>query len=242
MVSERDKGMRAAALGILARLHMAVGAAATWSLLGQLKDQQRSLIEERFKHKDRHADTSGAASTSYVSSWCAHGAPTECCMPAPLHTTHQHGHATFQWTGSRNLAADIRAGWTSQVPATAAARAPPPAAAGRRQPTLRSMPFRPRPASQSGEGRAWVIACTASPSCIPEVLTIVGVCLPGGRAAARWSTREQNRLGLARPGARTSAACPHPFQQPRPRPPHRWLRAGRCRCRCRERCSSSPAT
>ena len=72
MVSERDKGMRAAALSILARLHAAVGATATWSLLGQLKDQQRSLIEERFKHKDRHVDATsmGAApSTSYVSTW-----------------------------------------------------------------------------------------------------------------------------------------------------------------------------
>lgn len=63
----------------------------------------------------------------------------------------------------------------------------------------------------------------------------------GGQAAAHWSTRVQSRRGLARPGVRTSAAWPRPFQQPRLRPPRRWARAGQCRCRCLGRTSSSPA-
>ena len=77
MVSDRDKGMRAAALAILERLHAAVGAHSAWSLLGPLKDQQRSLIEERIRHRERHpdapvlADAGAGASTSYVSHWCA---------------------------------------------------------------------------------------------------------------------------------------------------------------------------
>lgn len=77
MVSDRDKGMRGAALGILERLHAAVGAHSAWSLLGPLKDQQRSLIEERIRHRERHPDApnlaSGAAgaSASCVSHWCA---------------------------------------------------------------------------------------------------------------------------------------------------------------------------
>lgn len=74
MVSDRDKGMRAAALTILERLHAAVGAHSAWSLLGPLKDQQRSLIEERIKHRERHPEANGdtaAASTSYVGHWWA---------------------------------------------------------------------------------------------------------------------------------------------------------------------------
>jgi hypothetical protein len=163
MVSERDKGMRAAALSMLARLHAAVGAAATWSLLGPLSGQQRSLIEERFKHKERHAESSGPASTSYVSSWCAplwRGAGHHCDMhpcitvqdPPSISCSH------LAWTACDDWDMIIRAGWTSRQPATAAARAPPPAAAGRPRPTLRRPPSQPRPASQSGEAPAWALA------------------------------------------------------------------------------------
>lgn len=54
MVSERDAAMRLAALNMLEQLYHAAGATTTWALLGPLKDQQRSLVEERFRHKDRH--------------------------------------------------------------------------------------------------------------------------------------------------------------------------------------------
>lgn len=93
MVSDRDKGMRGAALAILERLHAAVGPHSAWSLLGPLKDQQRSLIEERIRHRERHPDApngvtnsaAAAASTSYVSHWCARMVP--CCQSAAVHAS-----------------------------------------------------------------------------------------------------------------------------------------------------------
>lgn len=74
MVSERDKGVRAAALNLLEKLYLLTGSATTWALLGQLTPQQHSLIEERLKYKDKQDAPSASAygsSTSSVNSWWA---------------------------------------------------------------------------------------------------------------------------------------------------------------------------
>jgi hypothetical protein len=63
MVSERDAAMRLASLNMLEQLYSAAGGTTTWALLGQLREQQRSLIEERFKHKDRQDASKGATGT-----------------------------------------------------------------------------------------------------------------------------------------------------------------------------------
>ncbi len=63
MVSERDRGVRAAALNILEKLYLLTGSAGTWAVLGQLSPQQHSLIEERLKYKDKQ-DTPAADPTS----------------------------------------------------------------------------------------------------------------------------------------------------------------------------------
>jgi hypothetical protein len=68
MVSERDKGVRAAALNILEKLYLLTGSAGTWVLLGQLSPQQQSLIEERLKHKDKH-DVPAADPSSSATLW-----------------------------------------------------------------------------------------------------------------------------------------------------------------------------
>ncbi|KAK9818850.1 hypothetical protein WJX81_005118, partial [Elliptochloris bilobata] len=62
LVSERDKGIRAAALGTLELLHSAEGSAAAWRAIGSISDQQRSLIEERFRHSEKQAARAAAAS------------------------------------------------------------------------------------------------------------------------------------------------------------------------------------
>ena len=53
MVSDRDKGVRAAALALLQTLYQLAGPSQTWDLLGKLTNQQQSLVEERFKHRER---------------------------------------------------------------------------------------------------------------------------------------------------------------------------------------------
>ena len=53
MVSDRDKGVRAAALALLQTLYQLAGPSQTWGLLGKLTSQQQSLIEERFKHREK---------------------------------------------------------------------------------------------------------------------------------------------------------------------------------------------
>ena len=67
MVSERDAGVRAAALNVIEKLYLLTGSAATWTLLGQLSPQQHSLIEERLKYKDKQ-DAPTAQAPSSVSS------------------------------------------------------------------------------------------------------------------------------------------------------------------------------
>lgn len=54
-MSERDKALRSAALGALEILYKAEGEGAVWAHAGQLSDQQRSLIEERFKFAAKQA-------------------------------------------------------------------------------------------------------------------------------------------------------------------------------------------
>ena len=49
MASERDKSLRSAVLEFLGILYKLEGEAAVWAQVGSLSDQQRSLIEERFK-------------------------------------------------------------------------------------------------------------------------------------------------------------------------------------------------
>lgn len=61
LVSERDKGIRAAALGTLELLHSAEGGAAAWRAIGSVSDQQRSLIEERFRHSEKQAARAAAS-------------------------------------------------------------------------------------------------------------------------------------------------------------------------------------
>ena len=68
MVSERDRGVRAAALNMLEKLYLLTGSAGTWALLGQLSPQQQSLIEERLRYKDKQDAPAADLSTS-VSSW-----------------------------------------------------------------------------------------------------------------------------------------------------------------------------
>lgn len=67
MVSERDSGVRAAALNVIEKLYLLTGSAATWTLLGQLSPQQHSLIEERLKYKDKQ-DAPTAQPSSSVNS------------------------------------------------------------------------------------------------------------------------------------------------------------------------------
>ena len=62
LVSERDKSIRAAALGTLEILHGAEGSAAAWRVIGSISNQQRSLIEERFRHSEKQAARATAAS------------------------------------------------------------------------------------------------------------------------------------------------------------------------------------
>ena len=62
LVSERDKSIRAAALGTLEILHGAEGSAAAWRVIGSISSQQRSLIEERFRHSEKQAARATAAS------------------------------------------------------------------------------------------------------------------------------------------------------------------------------------
>jgi len=54
-VTDRDKGVRAAALGVMEVAYRQEGPAALWKLLGRVSDQQRSLIEERLKYTDKQA-------------------------------------------------------------------------------------------------------------------------------------------------------------------------------------------
>ena len=65
MVSDRDKGVRAAALALLQTLYQLAGPSQTWGLLGKLTSQQQSLIEERFKHREK---SSASASLSHSKS------------------------------------------------------------------------------------------------------------------------------------------------------------------------------
>ncbi len=55
LVTDRDKGVRAAALGVMEVAYRQEGPAALWKLLGRVSDQQRSLIEERLKYTDKQA-------------------------------------------------------------------------------------------------------------------------------------------------------------------------------------------
>ena len=68
LVSERDKGIRAAALRTLELLHSAEGGAAAWRAIGSVSDQQRSLIEERFRHSEKQAARAAASRTATGSS------------------------------------------------------------------------------------------------------------------------------------------------------------------------------
>lgn len=61
MVSDRDKGVRAAALALLQTLYRLAGPSQTWALLGRLSSQQHSLIEERFKHRGKGSASSHLA-------------------------------------------------------------------------------------------------------------------------------------------------------------------------------------
>jgi hypothetical protein len=54
MVTERDKALRSAVLGTLAVLYQQEGEATVWSQCSRLSDQQKSLIEERFKHASKN--------------------------------------------------------------------------------------------------------------------------------------------------------------------------------------------
>lgn len=55
LVSERDKALRAAVLGAFEVLYAREGESAVWTLAGPLTDQQRSLIEERFRFAAKQA-------------------------------------------------------------------------------------------------------------------------------------------------------------------------------------------
>jgi len=58
LVTDRDRGVRAAALGLMAVVYQQEGVA-LWKLVGRLGDQQRSLIEERLKSTDKQAAQQG---------------------------------------------------------------------------------------------------------------------------------------------------------------------------------------
>jgi hypothetical protein len=94
MVSERDAAMRLAALNMLEQLHNAAGATTTWALLGPLKDQQRSLVEERLKHKDCHEPP--AVAHSHAAAPAVALPPTWCGLPCSLRAFQRGGacHAT----------------------------------------------------------------------------------------------------------------------------------------------------
>ena len=61
LVTDRDKALRSAVLGTLEILYRKEGEAAVWAHCGSLSDQQRSLIEERFKSVAREALKTQAA-------------------------------------------------------------------------------------------------------------------------------------------------------------------------------------
>ena len=81
MVSDRDKAVRAAALALLQTLYQLAGPSQTWGLLGRLNGQQHSLIEERFKHRDRGTSAPSAQPKSPSAA-----EPTAGCdiLPLPL--------------------------------------------------------------------------------------------------------------------------------------------------------------
>lgn len=54
-MTDRDRGVRAAALGVMEVAYRQEGPAAFWKLVGRVSDQQRSLIEERLKYTDKQA-------------------------------------------------------------------------------------------------------------------------------------------------------------------------------------------
>lgn len=56
LVSERDKALRSAVLSTLEILYSLEGEATVWASVGPLADQQRSLIEERFKFAAKQAN------------------------------------------------------------------------------------------------------------------------------------------------------------------------------------------
>ena len=55
LVTDKDRGVRAAALGVMEVAYRQEGPAALWKLVGRLSDQQHSLIEERLKYTDKQA-------------------------------------------------------------------------------------------------------------------------------------------------------------------------------------------
>jgi hypothetical protein len=55
LVTDKDRGVRAAALGVMEVAYRQEGPAALWKLVGRLSDQQRSLVEERLKYTDKQA-------------------------------------------------------------------------------------------------------------------------------------------------------------------------------------------
>lgn len=79
MVSDRDKGVRAAALALLQTLYQLAGPSQTWGLLGKLTSQQQSLIEERFKHREK---SSASASLSHSKSPAAPDYAVARCVTA----------------------------------------------------------------------------------------------------------------------------------------------------------------
>lgn len=60
-MAERDKALRSAVLGALEILAHREGEAAVWAAIGNVSSQQRSLIEERFKHAARNQPRRPAA-------------------------------------------------------------------------------------------------------------------------------------------------------------------------------------
>ncbi len=85
MVSDRDKAVRAAALALLQTLYQLAGPSQTWGLLGKLTGQQHSLIEERFKHRDKGTTAPSAQPKSPSAT-----EPTAGCDPlSPIITARQ---------------------------------------------------------------------------------------------------------------------------------------------------------
>ncbi len=71
MIVERDKSIRAAALGVVEALYVSEGPGVLWSQFNKLTEQQKSLVEERLKYLEKAAARQASQSVGPPTyRWC----------------------------------------------------------------------------------------------------------------------------------------------------------------------------